>query len=116
MRNSSLPHDQRNNYSFGYWLNGWRKNPDNNSPDVLCFETGRYGMKVNVADLTKVRLGMLNDNISYVAALNKGAKRLDGLSAADLNISIKVNGRTYRAVSCKAGTDKQVGHLQFAPL
>ena len=63
------------NFSYAYWLNGWRKNADDTSPDILCFETGHYGMTLDVADFSKTRFGRFNDNVGYTEALASGAWR-----------------------------------------
>ena len=34
--------------------------------DVLSFETGLYGFQADVADLTRVRLGRLDDGMSAI--------------------------------------------------
>ena len=56
-KNTLSPWD-RANYSYAYWLNGWRKNTDDTSADILCFETGHYGMTLDVADFSKTRFGL----------------------------------------------------------
>ena len=106
----------RRDFSFGYWLNGWRKSPEDASPDVLCFESGYYGFMLDVDDLTNTRLGMLDDGVDYAQALASGARRLRSLPPAGLAIELAVDGQVYRAVTCKAGTDKDVKRLQSARL
>jgi len=100
-----------NNYSHSYWENGRRNLSSNNR--ILCFETGYFGLKVNVADLTKVQYGSFDkDNvfdrsISYEHAISKDARRrMDTeLSEEDLIIKINLDGKIYRATSSAAGTD-----------
>lgn len=62
-------------FSFGYWLNGWRKNRGDASPDILCLESGCYGLMLDVAALRNVRFGLLDDDVDYVQALASGASR-----------------------------------------
>lgn len=49
----------RTGFTYGYWLNGWRKNADDSSPDVLCIETGSYGLVLDIADLQRVQVALL---------------------------------------------------------
>lgn len=109
---SALAPVAQKDFSFGYWLNGWRKAPTDSSPDLLCIESGYYGFMLDVADLTKARFGLLNDNFDYTQALAYGSRRLQWISPAELKIELKVNNTTYRAVSCRAGTSRDVKRLQ----
>lgn len=41
-------------YSFAYWLNGWRReSAKDERPDILCLETSRYAFALNIADFSK---------------------------------------------------------------
>ncbi len=113
---SGLAPWKQENYSYAYWLNGWRKNADDTSPDILCFETGNYGMTLNVGDFSKMRFGLLNDNAGYTQALQSGAQRINELPPAALEIEVEVNGRVYRAAACQAGLDRGPKRLQSARL
>lgn len=103
-------------FSFGYWLNGWRKHANDRSPEVLCFETGHYGLTLNMADLTKAAFGSFDDDTDYLAAHAAGAQRLAGLSAAELVIEVEAGGEVYRAVTCRAGIDRDVKRLNHVRL
>jgi len=98
-------------FSFGYWLNGWRKSPQDKSADILCIESGYFGFMVDVDDLANVRFGLLDDDLDYAQALESRAQRLRALARAKLTIEFTVNGKVYRAVTCKAGTDTNVKRL-----
>jgi len=106
----------RRDFAFGYWLNGWRKSPKDTSPDILCFETGYFGFMLDVDDLTKARFGLLDHDLDYAQALQAGARRLQSLPAAELAIEVKVAGKAYRAVTCKAGTDTSIKRLSSVRL
>ena len=106
----------RKDFSFGYWLNGWRKSPRDTSADILCIESGYFGFKLNVDDLANPRFGVVNDDFDYSQALEAGARRLQSLPPAELAIEIKVDGKIYRAVTCKAGTDTNVKRLSSVRL
>ncbi len=101
----------REDFSFGYWLNGWRKSPRDTSADILCIESGYFGFQLDVDDLASARFGLVDDDLDYLQALKAGAQRLQSLPPAELAIEIKVDGKTYRAVTCKAGTDTDVKRL-----
>jgi len=101
----------RKDFSFGYWLNGWRKSPQDTSADILCIETGHFGFMLDVDDLVNARFGPLDDDLDYTQALEAGARRLRPLPPAKLAIELEVDGKVYRAVTCQAGTDTGVGRL-----
>jgi hypothetical protein len=103
-------------YSFGYWLNGWRKSPQDKSPDVLCIESGRFGFMLDVDDLANPRLGLLDDDLDYAQALETGAKRIGSLPPAKLSVEIEIDDKVYQAVTCKAGVDSNVGRLSTVRL
>jgi hypothetical protein len=98
-------------FSFGYWLNGWRKSPRDASADVLCLESGHFGLMLDVDDLANPRFGLLDDDLDYTQALEAGAKRLGSLTPAKLSVEIEIDGKVYQAVTCQAGIDTNVGRL-----
>jgi len=98
----------RTQYSYVYWLNGFRRATGDTSADVLCFETGQYGFKLNVDDLSNPRFGLLDDNADYEQALAAGTQRLDGLPPAELAVELALDGKTYRAETCRAGAENQL--------
>jgi hypothetical protein len=106
----------RKDFSFGYWLNGWRKSPHDTSADILCIESGYFGFMLDMDDLVNARFGLLDDNLDYTQTLEAGAQRLRPLPRAELAIELKVDGKVYRAVTCKAGTDTSVKRLAGARL
>jgi len=59
---------------------------------------------------------LLADDLDYEQALEAGARRLRDLPPAQLAIEIKVGGKIYRAITCKAGTDTNVKRLSSARL
>ena len=79
----SCPVDTKD-YSFGYWLNGWRKSPKDTSADVLCIESGHFGFMLDVDNLAKAHFGLMDDDLDYTQALEAGSKRLGSLLLAKL--------------------------------
>jgi len=47
-------------YTFGYWQNGMRKYKGDPSADVLCIESGHYGMALDMAQLDKPKFGFFD--------------------------------------------------------
>lgn len=94
----------RRDFSFGYWMNGWRKSETDGQADILAFETGYYGFALDMDDLRHPRFGLINDNAAYAEVAAAGTSRMDDLDQAEMDISVDVDGKTYRAVSCWAGT------------
>ena len=114
------PTDSRS-YGHVYWPNGWRKQGDDASGDVLAFETGHYGLTFDVRDLTKVRFGAFIDDgdgdVSYLEALDDDAKggRMDDdrLPERRLVMEVQADGKTYSAVACLAGTANHRGKARL---
>ena len=106
-------------HSFACWLNGWRKHPTDTSPEVLAIEASRYAFTLNLADFTKasyerVSLPAGNVGMSYRDALGSGTERLYRLPAAELSITLDVDGTSYAARSCAAGTERDPRRLGAA--
>ena len=99
-------------YSFGYWKNGWRKNSDDNSKDILCIETGYFGLKLDMDQLDKARFGTFDDSCDYTGALASNGKRMETLASAELAVEVQHDGETYRAITCKSGKDSDVKRLK----
>ena len=104
------------NYSFAYWRNGWRKHANDPSADLLCFETGHYGLSLDLADFRKTRFGFFQDSLSYSDVLAQGTRRMDSLPAADFLIELETGGTVYRALSCRAAEATGEKPLQSARL
>ena len=99
-------------FSFGYYLNGWRSRVSDAHRDILCYETGYYGFQLDVADLTRIRFGRLDDVMDYEAVLDAKTARMENLPEAELDISVIVDGMRYRAVSSRAGESKADNRMQ----
>ena len=103
-------------YTYGYWLNGWRKNHNDSSADLFAVETSQYGLVLDMDDLSKVQFGLLNNTVSYEQALEHKAEKLKRIPSARFLIDIVVDGIKYRAKTCTAGLDKGEKRLSNARL
>ena len=103
-------------YTYGYWLNGWRKNVNDSSADLLVVETSQYGLVLDMDDLSKVQFGQLKTTLSYEQALESDGENLKRLPNGQFLIDLMVDGVKYRAKTCTAGRDKGVKRLSNARL
>lgn len=103
---------RKGNYTLGFWRHGWRKNPDDLSPDILDIETGFYGLSLDVADLGRCRFARMRGQGSYALALDPGIDRRENPGPGQLDISLEINGVVYRAVRCRAAESRYVSRLK----
>ncbi|MBK1832042.1 LamG domain-containing protein [Verrucomicrobiaceae bacterium R5-34] len=89
-------------YTFGYWANGMRKHADDRSRDVLCIETGHFGLALDLAQLDRPRFATFRDGLDYAGALAADQERMRSLDPASLEIEVEKDGKVYRAVSSQA--------------
>ena len=80
-----------------------------------------YAFTLNLADFTKagyerVSLPAGNVGMSYRDALDSGTQRLYRLPAAEVSITLDVDGTSYTARSCAAGTDRDPRRLGAAKM
>jgi len=92
-------------YSYAYWQNSWRKYDDQNFKDILCFETDRFGMKLDIQDIAHPRLGLINSPSNHLDTLTTGIDRLKSLPKGHLHLEIEQGGSTYKLVSCQAAEE-----------
>lgn len=102
-RTPALPSPR--DYSFGFFPDGWRREQEGGAAkDRLRIETGYYGFEIDADDIQHPRFGLIDDGMGAMQALAAGAARSGSLAPAKLSIEIEKDGKTYRAVSCLAGT------------
>lgn len=83
-------------YGFYYWQNGFRAATDPNR-GILCLETGNWALVMDTLKMKPLHFGPLSDGLTYDQAVTKMSdERLAKLPPADLDISIEVDGKTYR--------------------
>ncbi|WP_162030524.1 MULTISPECIES: hypothetical protein [unclassified Lentimonas] len=110
----TAPDLSERDYTFGYWLNGVRKNLDDSSPAILCLETGYYGFAIDLENLSEPQFGMFSDPLSYTEALAVGSERILGLTTGKLRVSIELEGVRYEAVACEKGPGIDPNYLEDA--
>ena len=104
-------------YTYSCWLNGWRKDKTDKSPEILAIQASTYAFTLDLANFSKAGLDLTSTrSLSYAEALNTGTDFLYKLPPAELLITINVGGETYRAVSCAAGTDTDPRRLGLAKM
>ncbi len=84
-------------YTFSYWLQGRRGETDPEMGDILVFETGYYGLTLDMARLDQPRFGLLSDQMGYAAAVEAKASRIADLGKAAFRFEIEIDGQYYRA-------------------
>jgi hypothetical protein len=102
METKELPPSRSKDYTHSYRKNCYRRYPDDDSPDILCFESGHYGLSVNTADLTRANYKSFDDDndLSYLRVMEfENRKRMESLDDVDLVVEVVVGCRVYRAKS-----------------
>ena len=102
----------KNNYSFAYWINGWKKQKGDTTKNLLCFESGRYGIIFDVDSLDKPQFSVLSDTPTIMTTLESGTSRVASLDPASLFIELEKGGRKYRVKNCAS----QVTELRLRPI
>ena len=103
-----LPSD----YSYAYWLNSWRKHQGQSFQDILCFETDRFGIQLNIADLTHPHFGDIYQPANYLKTLKSGVQGINNLPKGELKLEIEHDGSIYRLISCEAAKSNETRHLK----
>lgn len=103
-------------YTFSCWQNGWRKNPNDKSPDIFGIETNYYGFSLNVANFDEVKMGRIQNQPHYETALSHKTQKLSALPRAELLLAIEVKGTRYTAKTCAAGKASGVKKLSSVRL
>jgi len=91
-------------YTFLWWANGWR-NQQPVSQALLCVQTGRYGLALDVDRAEIVHFGRIARPPVYVAAASQGNAAVFALPKSDLDLAVTVGGRRY--VCARAVTNRQ---------
>jgi hypothetical protein len=87
----------------------------------LAIQASQYAFTLNLADFTKAGYEPVSQPpekpvASYGDALGSGTERLYGLPTAKVGITLDVDGTSYTATSCAAGTDRDPRRLGAAKM
>lgn len=87
-------------YGFLWWADGWRGRSENGGK-ILCVRTGYYGLALDVQRLRLLHLGAINEASPAQTAVAEDNTTVMNLPAADLDISVELDGVRYRLVGCE---------------
>ena len=107
---------QADDYTFSCWLNGWRKNENESSNDIFAIETNEFGFALDLDDFKKSGFSKWQSGLTYETTIQHSVAKLKSLPAAQLQIEIEVNNKSYVANACRAGLDKGRTPLSHANL
>lgn len=96
-------------YTFMWWAHGWRGR-SSDGRKVLAFQTGRYGMAMDVEKVELLHLGTIAHPKPYAEAVAQDNDVVFSLPKAHLEIRVVVGNTTYR---CVRGATNQRDHLNF---
>ena len=91
-------------YSYAYWINGWKKNREDKSKNLLCFETGNYGLILDIDSLDTAQFSVLSDNTNIMTTLESGTSRVALLDPATLAVELEHGGKKYWVKKCAPET------------
>jgi hypothetical protein len=89
-------------YGFLWWAEGWR-----GSARVICVQTNRYGMALDVETLSILNLGEIETPKSYGKAVAESNRIVFALPKADLRLWVEVEGKRYRCVGAAGDVSDQ---------
>ncbi len=114
---ATAPSVHTSGYTYSCWLNGWRKHTTDQSPEILAIRASGYDFTLNLGDFGKARFARSTAVApGYLAALDADADTLCRVPAAELGITLEVDGRLYAATNCSAGTDRDPRRLGAAKM
>ncbi len=91
-------------YTYSCWLNGLRKNTSDTTPALFAIETSHYGFTLDLGDFGKAGFAARGGKVAgYAESLASGTEWLRNLPPSGFIMEVEVEGRIYRARSCKAG-------------
>ncbi len=87
-------------YGFLWWAEGWRGRSENGGK-VLCIRTGYYGLALDVERLRLLHFGAIQQASPADRAVAEDNATVMNLPAADLDISVELDGVRYSLVGCE---------------
>jgi hypothetical protein len=96
-------------FSYASYQNGFCRDAelDPSSPNVLVFETGFYGLQVNVGDLTQLMFAEFDDGLSYQQCLGR-RDRMNSLQSLPFSIQVLDSyDQSFVCKTCLAGQSQE---------
>ena len=88
-------------YTFMWWANGW-KNQRPAMPALLCIQTGRYGVALDVDRAQILHLGEIANPASYSVVAAQGNEAVFKLPKQELRLEITVGSDRFTCVRAAA--------------
>src|SRR5579872_1127861 len=84
-------------YAFMWWAYGWRgRSPDGHK--ILCFQTGRYGLALDVEKAALLHMGTIDHAVPYAQATAQDNDVVFKLDPGYLELSVLVGQKRFRCV------------------
>ena len=84
-------------YTYMWWAHGFGQ-PATGKPQILCFQTGRYGAAIDVQNVQLILIGAIESAEPYLAAATQDNGVVLGLPAGNLGLYVLVGQTKYRCV------------------
>ena len=93
------------NYSFMWWAHGWRgRSPADER--IMCFQTDRYGLAIDVEHAAVTHCGVITDPLPYREAVAQDNDVIFSLPEADLTLTVESGGIEYTCVHSATFTER----------
>ncbi|MFQ5808094.1 MAG: hypothetical protein ACE5JM_00625 [Armatimonadota bacterium] len=96
-------------YTFMWWAHGCPTRPAP-EPKILCIQTGRYGLAIDVERVRLLNFGPIPDAEPADVAVTQDQNVISRLPSQELALAILVDGRRY---TCVRGATNQKDRLNF---
>lgn len=97
-------------YTLLWWANGWIPRKEPVSPQILCVQTGRYGLAVDVTAVQVIHFGAIANPRPYSQAVSEDNQTVLALPPASLELTVLSGGREYK---CYRGAVGQKDNANF---
>ncbi len=96
-------------YTFMWWAHGCPTRPAP-EPKILCIQTGRYGLAIDIERVRLLNFGSIPDAQPADVAVTQDQNVISRLPSPELALAILVDGRRY---TCVRGATNQKDRLNF---
>ena len=95
-------------YAYMWWVHGWR------SPaKVLAFQTGHYGMAIDVRKVEVLHLGAIAKSLPAEQAVEQGNEAIFSLPPGRVSLEVIVDGTTYTCAGSEAPASRLIDSGRF---